>query len=67
MEENLIWEFVHRVFQDDRLRKELEKQPEEVISRENFSPRVALVITRLIPHLALTETPDKPIYGGWWS
>jgi hypothetical protein len=66
MEEKLIWEFVHRVSQDDELRKALKKQPEEVISRENFSPRVASVITRLVPHLTLTETPDKPIYS-WWS
>jgi hypothetical protein len=67
MEEKLIWEFVHRVSQDDELRKALKKQPEEVISRENFSPRVASVITRLVPYLALTEetTPNKPSF--WWG
>ena len=65
MEEKLILEFVHRVSQDDGLRKELESQPEEVLRRENFSPRVASVIARLIPHLALAETSDKPIFY-WW-
>lgn len=65
MEELQIQDFVHRVSKDEELRKELASNPEGVIMREGFSPRVAQVIMRLIPHLALNE-PLKPSFG-WWK
>jgi hypothetical protein len=57
MEEQQIQDFVHRVSQDETLRKELASDPEGVIMREGFSPRVARIIARLVPQLAL----DKPL------
>ena len=57
MEEKLIQDFVHRVSRDEELRRELASDPNTVIMREGFSPRVARIITRLVPQLAL----DKPL------
>ncbi|TMD56820.1 MAG: hypothetical protein E6I93_04265 [Chloroflexi bacterium] len=57
MEEQLIQEFVHRVSTDEKLCEELKNDPDGVIMREGFSPRVAQVVSRLVPHLAF----DKPI------
>ncbi len=64
MEEQQIREFVHRVFTDEVLRKELATSPDNVIVREGFSSRVAQVVTRLVPHLTLGQT-DKPSL--WWD
>ena len=64
MEERLIQEFVHRVSTDEKLREELKRDPDGVIMREGFSPRVTRIVSRLVPHLAL----DKPIQPSfpWW-
>jgi hypothetical protein len=64
MEEQQIREFVHRVSTDEVLRKELATNPDSVIMREGFSPRVAQIVTRLVPHLTLGQT-DKPSL--WWD
>ncbi len=64
MEEQLIQDFVHRVSQDEELRKELASNPDAVIMREGFSPRVARVITRLVPQLALDKSLGPS--PGWW-
>jgi len=57
MEEQQIQDFVHRVSRDESLRKKLASDPDGVIMREGFSPRVTLILTRLVPQLAL----DKPL------
>jgi hypothetical protein len=56
MEEQIIQEFVHRVSTDENLRKELASEPDSVIMREGFSPRVARVIARLAPHMAVEQS-----------
>ena len=64
MEEQQIQDFVHRVSTDEKLRNELEHDPDSVIVREGFSPRVAKIVSRLVPHLAM----DKPLELSlpWW-
>jgi len=57
MEEQQIQDFVHRVLSNETLRNELASNPDGVIIREGFSPRVARIITRLVPQLSL----DKPL------
>ncbi len=64
MEEELIQDFVHRVSRDEELRKELASDPNTVIMREGFSPRVARVIAQLVPQLAL-DKPLEPSFS-WW-
>ena len=65
MEEQQIQDFVHRVSHDEDLRKELAHDPEGVIKREGFSPRVAQIVTRLVPHLAMQrQFFDAPLW--WW-
>lgn len=66
MEELQIQEFVHRVSTDEKLRKELATSPDSVIIREGFSPRVARIIMRLVPHLAM-EKPLEVSLGFWYS
>ena len=65
MEEKQIQEFVHRVSNDENLRKELTQNPDEVIMREGFSPRVAGIVTRLVPHLTLHQFGDGS--DRWWG
>lgn len=64
MEEQIIQEFVHRVSTDENLRKELVSEPEGVLMREGFSPRVARVISRLMPCLAMEQTTGST-YSFW--
>ena len=65
MEEQQIQEFVHRVSNDEALRKELASDPEGVILREGFSPRVTQIVSRLVPHLSLGHSLEfSPNY--WW-
>ena len=64
MEEQIIQEFVHRVSTDENLRKELASEPEGVIMREGFSPRVARVIARLAPHLTVEQSIGQG-FGFW--
>ena len=65
MEEQQIRDFVHRVSTEEMLRTELASNPQSIIEREGFSPRVAQVVMRLVPHLAL----DKEMKPGlrWWT
>jgi hypothetical protein len=56
MEEHIIQDFVHRVSTDKSLRKELASDPDGVIMREGFSPRVARVVARLVPHLSVDQS-----------
>ena len=65
MEEQQIRSFVHRVSQDETLRQELVQHPGIVIEREQFSPRVARVVMRLIPHLTLDHPTEEPSLH-WW-
>ncbi len=46
MEEQQIQNFVHRVSNDETLRKELAIDPNTVIMREGFSPRVVRITIR---------------------
>ena len=64
MEEQLIQEFVHRVSTDEKLREELKNDPDGVIMREGFSPRVTRVVSQLVPHLALDKPVDPSLT--WW-
>ena len=66
MEEQQIQDFVQRVSNDESLRTELTTNPEDVLVRENFSPRVAAIVRRLVPHLTFHsafESDDGP----WWN
>ncbi len=66
MEEQQIKEFVHRVSCDEELRKELTENPDNVLMREGFSPRVMQVVMRLVPHLTLGGSLGfGPNY--WWG
>ncbi len=64
MEEQQIKNFVHRVSTEETLRTELANNPEAVIEREGFSPRVAQVVMRLVPHLALDNAVKTSF--SWW-
>ena len=65
MEEQQIQDFVHRVYKDENLRKELASNPEDVIVRESFSPRVVQIVLRLVPHLAMDRSPEPSL--SWWT
>ncbi len=65
MEEQQIRDFVHRVSTEETLRTELASNPQGVIERESFSPKVAQVIMRLVPHLAL-DKEMKPSLRWWY-
>jgi hypothetical protein len=66
MEEMQIQTFVHRASTDAQLREDLRRDPDRVIMREEFSPRVSRIVARLVPHLTLEQPPiDKPL--AWWS
>jgi hypothetical protein len=56
VEEQIIQEFVHRVSTDENLRQELATTPDSVIMREGFSPRVARVVARLVPHMTVEQS-----------
>ena len=66
MEEQQIQDFVHRVSNDEDVRKELALDPDGVIMREGFSPRVAQIVMRLVPHLALQRS-FMQIPEWWWG
>ncbi len=65
MEELQIQSFVHRVSTDETLREELRHDSDGVMMREGFSPRVARIVTRLVPHLTLEKKPLDTSFG-WW-
>ena len=64
MEEQQIRDFVHRVSTEETLRTELASNPQSVIEREGFSPRVAQVVMRLVPHFAIIKNDDDK--HSWW-
>ena len=64
MEEQQIQDFVHRASHDETLRKELASDPDGVIMREGFSPRVARIVIRMVPQLTL-DKPLEPSLGFW--
>ncbi len=68
MEEQQIQQFVQRVSQDGALRKELMANPEEVIMREEFSPRVTRVLMQMVPHMKATllSAAIEPL-SYWWG
>lgn len=65
MEERVIQDFVHRVSTDESLRVELASDPDGVIMREGFSPRVARVISRMVPHLSVEQSIGASYT--WWA
>ena len=64
MEERMIQDFVHRISTDEILRKELASDPQQVIMREGFSPRVERVVLRMVPHLTIQGSIGTE--GCWW-
>jgi hypothetical protein len=64
MEEQQIRDFVHRVSNDEKLQKELASDPNSVIMRESFSPRVARIVARLVPQLAMDQELEPSL--NWW-
>ncbi len=65
MEEQQIRDFVHRVSNDEKLQKELVSDPNSVIMREGFSPRVARIVTRLVPQLTMSQDLEPSLT--WWN
>ena len=65
MEEQMIQEFVHRVSTDENLRKELVSEPESVIMREGFSPRVAGILSRMVPKMLAGESIGSENEAFW--
>jgi len=66
MEEKQLLEFVQRVSEDETLRKELTNDPDSVIMRESFSPRVARVVMRLVPHMSAMQWKEPAGSLNWW-
>jgi hypothetical protein len=64
MEEQQIRDFVHRVSNDEKLQKELASNPNSVIMRESFSPRVARIVARLVPQLTMDQDLEPSF--SWW-
>ena len=64
MEEQQIRDFVHRVSNDEKLQKELARDPNSVIMRESFSPRVARILVRLVPQLTMDQELEPSF--SWW-
>jgi hypothetical protein len=64
MEEKQIRDFVHRVSNDEKLQQELASDPHSVIMREGFSPRVARIVTRLVPQLTMDQDLEPSL--SWW-
>ena len=64
MEEQQIRDFVHRVSNDEKLQKELASNPNSVIMRESFSPRVARILVRLVPQLTMDQELEPSFR--WW-
>lgn len=65
MEELQIETFVHRVSTDAELREELRGNPDGVIMREGFSPRVSRIVERLVPHLTFDQPPLERSLSFW--
>ena len=65
MEEQQIQTFVHAVLQDEQLRKEFVSNPDAVIMREGFSPRLSRVIRMLVPCLEANQIHLDVSYESW--
>jgi len=65
MEEQQIRDFVYRVSKDEVLREELTRNPDSVLMRESFSPRVAEIVRKLVPHLTFHTVFEIPNF--WWN
>lgn len=64
MEEQQIQDFVHQAMLDQALRQELVRDPQALLARAGFSPRVARVLLQMVPHLAFEAPLDSA--GRWW-
>jgi hypothetical protein len=67
-EERQITEFVGRFSTVSADSSEMAASPGETMQREDFSPRVAQILTRLVPHLSLDQSLDqifKPGLSYW--
>ena len=60
-EERQITEFVARFSTVSADSREMAANPGETMQREGFSPRVAQIVTRLVPHLSLDQSLDQII------
>ena len=58
-EERQITEFVGRFSTVSAGGSEMAANPSEAVKREGFSPRVAQIVTRLVPHLSLDQSLDE--------
>lgn len=65
MEEQQIQHLVHRVSTDETLHQELARDPQAFVQREGFSPTMARVIMKLVPHLTLADRSNDT--EGWWA
>ena len=65
MEEQQIRDFVYRVSEDEVLRQELASNPDGVLEREHFSPRVAEIVRKLVPHMTFHTAFATP--NQWWA
>jgi len=61
VEERQIQTFVHAVLQDEKLRNELMRDPDAVIVREGFSPRLSSVIRKLVPYMEIDTSSMSPM------
>ena len=67
-EERQITEFVARFSTVSADSSEMAANPSEAMKRAGFSPRVAQIVTRLVPHLSLDQSLDqifKPGLSYW--
>ena len=58
-EERQITEFVGRFSTVSADSSEMAANPSEAMKRAGFSPRVAQIVTRLVPHLSLDQSLDQ--------
>ncbi|TMC15794.1 MAG: hypothetical protein E6J33_10580 [Chloroflexi bacterium] len=58
-EERQITEFVARFSTVGADSSEMAANPSEAMKRAGFSPRVAQIVTRLVPHLSLDQSLDQ--------
>jgi len=58
-EERQITEFVARFSTVSADGSEMAANPSEAMKYEGFSPRVAQIVTRLVPHLSLDQSLDQ--------
>ncbi len=65
MEEMQIKNIVQRASQDEAFCAELTNDFDGVVAREGLSPRVAEVVSRMVPHLTFGFKPAS-LNWGWW-